>query len=252
MEVHHHSHPEGSGHPKKWKHYLWEFIMLFLAVTLGFFVENQREHYVEHQREKQFIRSLFRDIKTDTSNIIRIIEARTIRERSLDSLTFMMNTTNPQNFIRKIYNNAIYASRTLQYRFVPNDGTIQQLKNSGAFRLIRDQAVADSISQYDISVRNFLGQYAVEENQIEHYRTASAKIFDALVFDQMIDENSYVNRQPTGDLHLQPYDKRELYEWNYRIYGLKGINKANRRQLRSLLVQASSLLELLKKEYHLK
>ena len=249
MEIHHHSHPEGPGHSKKWTHYLWEFLMLFLAVTLGFFVENQREHYVEHQREKQFIRSLFRDIKTDTSNIIRIIEARTIRERSLDSLTFMMNTTNPQNFIRKIYNNAIYASRTLQYRFVPNDGTIQQLKNSGAFRLIRDRVVADSISQYDISVRNFLGQYAVEENQIEHYRNASAKLFDALVFDQMIDENSFATREPKGDLHLQPYDKRELYEWNYRIYGLKGINKANRRQLRSLLDQANSLLELLKKEY---
>jgi hypothetical protein len=225
--------------------------MLFLAVTLGFFVENQREHYIEHRREKQFMQSLFRDIKTDTSNIISIIKARTIRERSLDSLTYMMNATNPQKFIREIYNHAIYASRTLQYRFVPNDGTIQQLKNSGAFRLIRNRTVADSISQYDISVRNFLGQFAVEENQIEHYRSASAKIFDALVFDRMIDENSRVTREPTGDLHLQPYDKRELFEWNFRIYGLKGINKANRRQLRSLLKQANSLLEVLKSEYHI-
>jgi hypothetical protein len=223
--------------------------MLFLAVTLGFFVENQREHYIEHQREKQFIRSLFRDIKRDTSNLVSIIEARTVRERSLDSLTHMMNTANPQDLIREIYNNAIFASRTFQYRFVPNDGTIQQLKNSGSFRLIRNRVVADSISQYDISVRNFLGQYAVEENQIEHYRTASAKIFDALVFDEMIDENSFVTREPQRELSMQPYDKRELYEWNFRIYGLKGINKANRRQLRSLLEQAKTLLELLKKEY---
>jgi hypothetical protein len=28
--------------------------MLFMAVTLGFFVENQREHYVEYIREKQY------------------------------------------------------------------------------------------------------------------------------------------------------------------------------------------------------
>jgi len=41
MEVHAHSHTER----KKWTHYFWEFFMLFLAVTLGFLVENQREHY---------------------------------------------------------------------------------------------------------------------------------------------------------------------------------------------------------------
>jgi hypothetical protein len=71
MEVHHHAHTER----KKWTHYLWEFLMLFLAVTLGFFVENQREHLVEHQREKQFVQSLFNDIKADTANLDRIINA---------------------------------------------------------------------------------------------------------------------------------------------------------------------------------
>ena len=71
--------------------------MLFLAVTLGFFVENQREHYIEHQREKQFIRSLFNDIKSDTANIARIINARTIKERSLDSFSYLMNSPDPGN-----------------------------------------------------------------------------------------------------------------------------------------------------------
>ena len=33
MEVHAHSHTER----KKWSHYFWEFLMLFLAVTLWFF-----------------------------------------------------------------------------------------------------------------------------------------------------------------------------------------------------------------------
>ena len=54
MEVHAHTHTER----KKWTHYFWEFFMLFLAVTLGFLVENQREHYVEHRREKQYMQSM--------------------------------------------------------------------------------------------------------------------------------------------------------------------------------------------------
>ena len=247
MEVHQHTHTPR----KKWTHYFWEFLMLFLAVTLGFFVENQREHYIEHQREKQFIRSLFNDIKSDTANIAKIISARTVKEQMLDSASIMMNGPRPADFIKQIYPYAVLIGRTLPYRFVPNDGTMQQLKNSGAFRLIRNRAVVDSISKYDINVRNILGQYAVEENQIEHYRTAAAKIFDALFFGQMLDENAAVVRPPADNASLQSYSIRELSEWNYRIYGLNGINKANRRDLRLLLHQAENLLEILKKEYHL-
>ncbi|HEV8273162.1 MAG TPA: hypothetical protein VGQ04_17735, partial [Chitinophagaceae bacterium] len=169
----------------------------------------------------------------------------------LDSLSFMMNSPRPLDFVKQIYPYAILVGRTLPYRFIPNDGTMQQLKNSGALRLIRNPAVVDSISKYDINVRNMLGQYAVEENQIEHYRTAAAKIFDALVFSQMIDENASVVRSPADNSSFQSYTKRELYEWNYRIYGLSGINKANRRDLRLLLKQATGLLEILKKGYHL-
>ena len=247
MEVHHHTKTPR----KKWTHYFWEFLMLFLAVTLGFFVENQREHYIEHQREKQFIKSLFNDIRSDTANIAKIIIARTTKEQMLDSISNMMNSPNPVNFIKQIYPYAILIGRTLPYRFVPNDGTMQQLKNSGALRLIRNRTVVDSIGKYDISVRNMLGQYAVEENQIEHYRTAGAKIFDALIFGPMMDENATVVRPPPDNTSFQSYTSRELSEWNYRIYGLNGINKANRRDLRLLLKQATGLLELLKKEYHL-
>ena len=248
MEVHHHAHTPR----KKWTHYFWEFLMLFLAVTLGFFVENQREHYIEHQRENQFINSLFNDIRSDTANMAKIIVARSAKERMLDSLSFMMNSSRPLDFVKQIYPYAVYAGRTLPYRFVPNDGTMQQLKNSGALRLIRNRPVVDSISKYDISVRNMLGQYAVEENQIEHYRTAAAKMFDALVFSQMMDENAAVVRPAPDNTSFQSYSSRELAEWTYRVYGLNGINKANRRDLRLLLKQATALLEILRKEYHLK
>jgi len=40
MEVHHH--PDLHHKPKKWKEYFLEFLMIFLAVTLGFFAESYR------------------------------------------------------------------------------------------------------------------------------------------------------------------------------------------------------------------
>src|SRR5688500_7784963 len=69
MEVHHHAHTPR----KKWTHYFWEFLMLFFAVTVGFFVENMREHYVERHRVKQFARSLSNDLARDTSMINLVV-----------------------------------------------------------------------------------------------------------------------------------------------------------------------------------
>ena len=53
-----------------------------------------------------------------------------------------------------------------------------------------------------------VGQGAVEETLIESCRTAATKIFDALVFDQMLDENANVIRLSAGNPVLQPYNKR--------------------------------------------
>ena len=62
MEVHHHSHTAR----KKWTHYFWEFLMLFLAVFCGFLAENKREHIVENHRAKDYAHSLYFDLKDDT------------------------------------------------------------------------------------------------------------------------------------------------------------------------------------------
>ncbi|MEP6700571.1 MAG: hypothetical protein ABJA85_04625 [Bacteroidota bacterium] len=66
MEVHAHSHTAR----KKWTHYFWEFLMLFLAVFCGFLAEYQLEHVIAHQREKQYIQSLIADLKSDQQGII--------------------------------------------------------------------------------------------------------------------------------------------------------------------------------------
>src|SRR6187549_3266764 len=89
MEVHHHSHtsdPDSHRGRKKWTHYFWEFFMLFIAVTLGFFVENMREHYIEHKRGLQYIRSFVEDLKTDTAGFSHTIAQYKIKEAQLDQL----------------------------------------------------------------------------------------------------------------------------------------------------------------------
>src|SRR5215217_630163 len=151
MEVHHHAHaPHGKN---KWKEYLFQFFMLFLAVFCGFLAEYQLEHVIEHQREKQFMESIMNDVKADINRLGIIINQRLARENRLDSLSHLINRDYANVSTNIIYANAVTASRSLIFRFIPNDGTMQQLKNSGAFRLIRNRTVVDSISRYDVSVR---------------------------------------------------------------------------------------------------
>src|SRR5262245_12335887 len=83
MEVHH---PHHLAHKKKWSEYLLEFLMLFLAVFLGFTAENIRERKIERHREHQFIESLAQDVKADTANAQLVIDEFTRRLINLDSL----------------------------------------------------------------------------------------------------------------------------------------------------------------------
>jgi hypothetical protein len=68
MEVHHPHHPT---HKKKWSEYIIEFVMLFTAVTLGFFAENIREGIAEKHKKKELLAAVVKDFKTDKEEFNR-------------------------------------------------------------------------------------------------------------------------------------------------------------------------------------
>src|SRR5437762_2940882 len=89
MEAHH---PHHVTHKKKWPEYLVEFFMLFLAVFLGFIAENIRENIVEKERGKQYISSLYEDLKSDTSRMNSIIKYDDEKIAALNNLEFCYDT----------------------------------------------------------------------------------------------------------------------------------------------------------------
>src|SRR4030095_4073169 len=99
MEVHQHTHTAR----KKWTHYFWEFLMLFLAVFCGFLAENLREHFIEQRREKQYVNSFIEDLKSDISNYNRQIRVRTISQNRADSLVILPLSPERNKHIDSIY-----------------------------------------------------------------------------------------------------------------------------------------------------
>jgi hypothetical protein len=245
MEVHAHSHTAR----KKWTHYFWEFLMLFLAVFCGFLAEYQLEHTIENQREKKFIQSLGSDLNADISRLTTIVKLRNERALMLDSFSRLLNSKEALLRSNDLYYYNSFATRGVAFRFTPVDGTMQQLKNGGNLRLVRKSFVSDSIISYDVSVRGFMWGTQDEENMMDTYRNIAEGIFDGVVLNSMRDDDNNVNRINYNPV-LRLTDEAK-FRLNYRIHMLTVFNKTMRKEAKKLLDKAQWLNDLLRKEYHL-
>jgi hypothetical protein len=246
MEVHHHTTPKKEKH---FKHYLFEFLMLFLAVSAGFLVENQREHYVENKREKSFIKSFVEDLKEDTANITSNTLLRNSKILVIDSLIKILNSSNPNQDGQSVY----YWGRrvTRSTLFQSNDRTIKQLKNAGGLRLIRNQRASDTIMKYDraIDYINYL-QNNRETQELTEIYPLLAKLFDGNVLETMI-RGMEINRPP-GNPVLRSTDKNLILDLTYFLHQYKSSSTVIITRLKTLKQAAIETMQFLQEEYRLK
>jgi hypothetical protein len=243
MEVHAHAHTER----KKWTHYLWEFLMLFLAVFCGFLAEYQLEHIIENQREEKYIRSFIEDLKSDTAFVTFYIRSKVDKRRDHDSLIWYLNSPDPNRYGQRIYFYARQLTRTVN--FFPADGTIKQLKNSGGLRLIKNQQASDSIMAYDQAIERILLTQTRQENEISEIRPMMGKLLDANILETMV--YSDVILPPSGNPALRSVSKDFILDFIYAIHQLKGSDALNATRLQRLKDRATGIIIFLKKEYHL-
>ena len=245
MEVHHHAHTSR----KKWTHYFWEFLMLFLAVFCGFLAEYQLEHKIERDREKKFIQTFIEDLKIDTAAINKNLLFRNAKGKQLDSLIGLLSEQKIKGYENELY----YLGRMLvrTTRFQSNDRTITQLRFSGSLRLIRNESAADSIISYQKLVEIIIANQ--EDDRIER-RSADpllTRIFNPFVFDKMLDDFNNIIK-PVNNPPLRSYDASVQQDLAYCINLIKGSNIIIKTRLELLNEKAKNTIEFLKKEYHLK
>ena len=125
MEVHAHSHTAR----KKWTHYLWEFLMLFLAVFCGFLAEYQLEHKIERDRGKQYIYSFYEDLITDSSHFnflyISYEKKLSVLQTMSPCYDSLLSNHSPKNCLSKIMENSLFFQDMIY-----TDRTLAQLKNA--------------------------------------------------------------------------------------------------------------------------
>ena len=245
MEVHH---PHHIAHKKKWTEYLLEFFMLFLAVFLGFIAENKREHMVEQYREKQFMRSMIEDLQTDTAEMTRVVNDINNRSEYVDSmLSVLVKDKITDEDIIKSYQFTFPALNNLSVVF--DDRTITQLKSSGSMRMIRNEKVNHGIIKYwnQIEVVN----KALERHTA--YRTKGrdmeTKIFNTA---EIFVRNNRKIANPTQPVNLINNETSLIKEYTNVIAYCGVMLNAIMSQIVEQNRLANRLIQLIKKEYHIK
>ena len=203
MEVHAHSHTAR----KKWTHYLWEFLMLFLAVFCGFLAEYQLEHKIERDRENQFMQTMVEDLRSDTTVLSNIIRIRKSRIRELDTLFDLIASDEYLKEGRKVYE--LYENPYWDIlRFFPSDRTMQQLKNGGNLRLIRNREVSNALIAYDVFVRNYKEYEPLQTELANGMNQYLEKLLDPGIIDNAT--RAYANKQLAADTTVARTDRMDL------------------------------------------
>jgi hypothetical protein len=246
MEVHHHPQVE----KKNFKEYFLEFLMIFLAVTLGFFAEQMRETVAEHSREKEFIKSMLEDLKTDTANINAFYMHADIVVKQIDSLMLLIKSPGQNVYGQRMY----YFARVITTglgRFILRDRTYDEMKSSGSLRLVNDDALSDSISKYYASQSEFKEQAELQLNKMAAYTDFAGRVFDGRVFQQMLQRHPYKVVPPQGNPQLLTSDAATLNQYIGSLHYYSALIIINSSRAKTKIESSVSLIKIIQKKYNL-
>ncbi|GDX47125.1 hypothetical protein LBMAG24_24530 [Bacteroidota bacterium] len=171
---------------KKWYVYFIDFIMLFVAVTLGFLAENVRDQQTDKNREISYLKNVHDDLLVDINRIESVISSNNWRLLMLDSLHIEINKASPD--LPSLY----YYIRNLALRttFESSHLGLDQIKASGGFRLIQNAKIIAGIQDYERKLNNAMKLEEARERTLEQAKFKMAVVFDAGTLYQMTKNQS--------------------------------------------------------------
>jgi hypothetical protein len=237
MEVHHH--PDLHHKEKHFKEYFLEGLMIFLAVTLGFFAENIRENISENSRAKVLAQSLFEDMKKDTAALNFSIQFTNRKLKAIDTLRYMLSLPK-----KKWNDTALYRNFGFIVRLIPferTSGTYDEIKSSGSLRYF-DQPLVNLMNAYDVVAKRVVAREDIDQKiTIEQLFPFLINNFNDITFD-MSHEFSFASS--TDSLSL-----KKLI--NYAV-AFKNSRSRTVLEYGRLMNSATDLLTALQKKYYLK
>ncbi|HEY4328076.1 MAG TPA: hypothetical protein VGN20_29090 [Mucilaginibacter sp.] len=247
MEVHHH--PDIHHKEKKWKEYLLEGLMIFIAVTMGYFAESIRERIGDKSKEQEYIESLVQDLKADQRILSQNIFVLKSGILMMDTMINVLD--HPANI--QANTGQLYFLGRLAPRLQPlaiNDKTYEQLKSTGNFRLIKNITISNKITDYYKKIPLVRLLETINESEFTQYKSVAAKIFNPEIFigtEGVGDDIKRLNGNPP----LRTTNNELLQELSiYAVY-MHGTKKGILGADEGIRQAGAELISYLQKEYKL-
>lgn len=243
VEVHH---PHHVHHHKKWKDYLFEFFMLFLAVTAGFLAENQREQYIENHRAEQFSSQLLADLRLDSIFFENRNQDLKSKQRGHDKLLYLL--TRKTDATDKEILETLFPI-TFAYDLPVTTTTYNQMKASGSLRYIKNPELTASIQNYyDVLLPRC---NKMTDASLTYYTQVISPFYLKHIRIQDYDSfnDSLINKQPVI-INRNVQTNQELANIMGSFRSLLKIQEITMNE--PALKKIKKTMALLKKEYHLK
>lgn len=167
--------------------YVFEFLLLFLAVFLGFLAENYREDIEKTNKAKSYINGVISDVEIDSKNQLKVSEdivryggLFTDINKSIDSLMTYGNLGDFYKLLKPL------SSGYKDYH--PINSSYSQLKNGG-FSLITDLAIVDSINLYYNEIEYIEYSLKIFSERVKAFQNSQLMWFNAMKAQRMINDS---------------------------------------------------------------
>ncbi len=203
---------------KTWTRYLTEFILLFLAVFLGFLAENYREKISEEQQAKELALNLYDELLSDSIIIHTSINRRQEKDSALTRFKNYVLDSNLQRPSKEYILN-FYKGLMINSRFYPKDVVLEQLKNSGSLRYFQSKEIQQLIGVLSVAIYNIRvgNDFELEFNHTQlipfiiHHN--DQRFFDELTQNGLISISQGLNLYSEGKVNTL-YHIGNLSEFN--------------------------------------
>jgi hypothetical protein len=229
--------------------------MLFFAVFLGFMAEYYLEYRAERHKEHDYLVSMKEDLKVDVTEIsTRVLAIEGLKDKSLKLEKTLYKTVWTESDIDSIYLWSLKLTATIiKPNFTSN--TVDQLKNAGGYRLIKNQEIVRKISEYEkwketIRVQeeaNQLNWRKIHEaqNRILHITTLGTP---KTINDIQLNKTELNRLKTLTGSEFLTTDKKEFYHYANDIWVQRGYASYYQIMIKIEQEKAKELIKLLEEE----
>jgi hypothetical protein len=252
MEVHHHPH----GEKKNFKEYLLEGLMIFLAVTMGFFAESLREYIKDERTTIENMQSMIEDLRLDSSMFSTMLAGNEYSARMIDTLVDLLsNKSNNTGHIYFLARNITAVADAPR----PDTRTFEQMRTEGSLRLLKNKSLVNNITSYYQSLEWFKMGNEGELRRMDEVIMANSAVFNGAVLQKIFssefvnsEHNTYKILEPDNNAPLLSNDNGLINTIIVRYSYLQSALKENIGTIELEIDRCKQLSQQIEKEYQLK